>query len=123
MKLELDNTTGHQISHYGSGSITINQTAYTQNLIVTPTTIVSPWEVRSIETLTTADYESLLALKPEIILLGCGETPIVPPPALIAWFAAKRIGVEVMVTGSACRTFNLLCSEGRQVVAGFIIPV
>jgi uncharacterized protein len=121
MKLELDNNSGHHISHYSSDRITIDEKVYEQSVIVTPTVIVSPWPVESIVALTEADYESFLRYKPEIILFGSGTQVILPPSRLLGWFGERRIGVEVMTTSAACRTYNLLAGEGRKVVAGLII--
>ncbi len=69
------------------------------------------------EQLTESHIEALVALKPEVILLGTGAVQYFPPPDILAALYAQRIGLEVMTTDAACRTFNVLVSEGRAVLA------
>lgn len=63
--------------------------------------------------------EHLITLAPELILFGTGDTQVFPAPALLAPLYQKRIGFEVMNTRAACRTFNLLIAEGRNVMGVF----
>ncbi len=71
--------------------------------------------------LTVSHFQQLLALKPEVILLGTGEVHLFPEPALLAPLYPARIGLEVMTTDAACRTFNVLVSEGRSVLAALFV--
>ena len=69
-----------------------------------------------------ADLDPLLALAPEIVLLGSGETQAFPPAEVMATCLQRGIGLEAMTNAAAARTFNVLASEGRRVVAGFVLP-
>jgi uncharacterized protein len=71
--------------------------------------------------MTPADLEPLLALEPELVLLGSGATQAFPPPAAMAACLSRGIGLETMTNAAAARTFNVLASEGRRVVAGFVL--
>ena len=77
-----------------------------------------PADIRDLER---ADLEALLDARPQVILIGTGATPILPPPSLLAAGAEDGIGIEWMRTGAACRTYNLLASEGRRVAAGLLL--
>ena len=72
--------------------------------------------------MTEAHIDALLELDPQVILLGTGARQIFPAMALLARGLARSIGIEVMDTGAACRTYNILMAEGRQVVAG-LLPI
>jgi len=74
-----------------------------------------------VDELTASDLEPVLALRPEVLLLGSGPRQVFPAPELLAQLYAARIGFEVMDTGAACRTYNVLVGEGRAVAAALII--
>ena len=71
---------------------------------------------------TAADFEQILALRPEVVLLGTGARQRFAHPRLYASLSAARIGLEMMDTGAACRTYNILMAEGRKVLAALIPP-
>ena len=71
--------------------------------------------------LAAADLEPVLALQPEILLIGSGERQVFPVPELLAALYAARLGFEIMATGAACRTYNVLVAEGREVAAALLI--
>jgi uncharacterized protein len=122
MKIQLERGTGqYVIRSYTLGRITVNQEAYTSSLIVTPDRIVTDWRPRSVGHLTSADFDAVHALEPEVVLLGTGERLSFPDPALTRSLLAARIGLEVMDTGAACRTYNVLMAEGRRVAAALLI--
>ena len=66
-------------------------------------------------------YDKIILSKPDIIIIGCGDTQILPSPDFINNFTSQDIGVEIMTTESACKTFNVLISEHRKVVAGLTL--
>ncbi|BEV72033.1 MULTISPECIES: Mth938-like domain-containing protein [unclassified Paludibacterium] len=103
------------ITAYETGRIRINQDYFSGNLIITPDSIV-PWQADSFESLSPADFEALLAFEPEVVLFGSGEKLRFPHPRLSAALAEARIGMEVMDTQAACRSFNILMAEDRRVV-------
>ena len=81
---------------------------------------VLAWAPASFDALAAADFESLLEQRPELVVLGTGDRQRFPHPRLTAALTAVRIGVEAMDTRAACRTYNILMSEGRKVVAALL---
>lgn len=122
MRLALDtSSTANQISHYGDGQFTIHQRNYRQNLVISSNKLLTPWTQKTITELTIDDLTPILSCQPKIILLGTGDTLVFPHPSLVAHIQTLGIGCEVMDTAAACRTFNVLVSEGRNVVAGLLL--
>ena len=116
-----DSNEANTIVAYAEGEVRLRDHAYTSSLIVTRTEILDGWRPASANALSIADFNTLIALKPEIVLLGTGNRQRIPPPALYAEFAARRIGFEVMDNRAACRTFNLLLSEYRDVAVALML--
>jgi uncharacterized protein len=116
-----DSNEANTIVAYAEGEVRLRDHAYTSSLIVTRTEILDGWRPASANALSIADFSALIALKPEIVLLGTGNRQRIPPPALYAEFAARRIGFEVMDNRAACRTFNLLLSEYRDVAVALML--
>jgi len=79
------------------------------------------WPAASVQLLNADHIAALVALAPEIVLLGTGATFAFPEPALLAPLYKAGVGVEVMDTPAACRTFNILLAEGRNVIAALIV--
>ncbi len=108
------------IRAYGDGLITIGGQQYSQSLILAPNHLLSDWRPQQISELLPEDFDPVLALHPEVLVLGTGNTLTFPPPALTARLLQSGIGVEVMDTAAACRTYNILLSEQRHVVAALL---
>jgi len=120
MKFDLDLGDGtYQIQRCDSHSVTINQKVYTQSLILMPE-YLSDWKVESFEMLEQADFQALQALRPELVLLGTGQKIRFPTPELLVPLIHEGIGVEVMDTQAACRTYMILMAEGRAVAAALL---
>ena len=102
-------------------SALVNDRRLTASFLLTPNTLVESWPVREVATMSPADLEPLFALSPELVLLGCGDRQIFPPAATLAACLSRGIGLETMTNAAAARTFNVLASEGRRVVAGFVL--
>ena len=121
MKLHASNTAGLNIfTAYGEGFVAVNLEKHEKNLILLPTSIFPEWSTATINTLSEADMQKLLALDTEIILLGTGNKLRFPPGTLLRPFAPAGIGLEVMDMQAACRTFNILAAEGRKVAAALL---
>lgn len=121
MKLHLSNTAGLNIfTAYGEGYVSINNQRHEGNMIVLPTELRSAWTAARPDSLTEADMEQLLGLGTEIVLLGTGSRLRFPPGPLLRPFAAAGIGLEVMDLQAACRTYNILATEGRKVAAALL---
>ncbi|HSD61598.1 MAG TPA: Mth938-like domain-containing protein [Burkholderiales bacterium] len=122
MKLHLDRNAGQNaFTGYGAGYVMVNNSRYERSLVVLPDRLVEDWGVAAPGALTLAHMEELAALAPEVLLLGTGARLVFPAPALMAPLAAVGIGLEVMDTSAACRTYNILMAEGRRVAAAIIL--
>lgn len=112
---------GYVITGYDEGNVSINGKTFSQSLIITQTKLNENWGVVSIESLHAEHISQILSFKPELILIGTGDKLIFPAIEVYAGIIKQGIGVDFMDTGAACRTYNILMSEGRDVVAGLII--
>ncbi|MGB5397728.1 MAG: Mth938-like domain-containing protein [Gammaproteobacteria bacterium] len=122
MKFSEDNLgEGYYITAYDTGRILVNGRGFEQSFILAPDALLESWAVGDISQLAASHFEPILALKPELVLLGTGTTLRFPEVACYAQIINLGIGVEVMDTGAACRTYNILMGEGRRVVAGLIL--
>lgn len=122
MKLHLSNIEGiNTFSGYGIGYVAINQARYDRNLVVFPDRIIENWHIGNTRQFVIDDFEEMLTYQPEIILLGTGRTLQFPDPILIRTILNSGIGLEVMDTFSACRTYNILSTEGRRVAAALVV--
>ena len=121
MHIQLETPHASTIQSYSDNDIIIDRKNYNQSVIVSSHVIIPAWPIQSIESLSESLLEPIIELNPELIILG-HSGPIQPlPEKLIAFLSSKRIGLESMSIGSACRTFNVLISEQRRVVAGLIL--
>ena len=118
MKLHPDQTPAfNTVTAYGAGYFEINRVRHQGPLLLMPEGEVRTWAVRDYEALAAGDFEALLPLQAEVVLFGTGPTHRMPHPRLTAPLARAGVGVEVMDSFAACRTFNILKSEGRRVLA------
>jgi uncharacterized protein len=102
---------------YGNGEVRVNDDVYRSAIIVSASAVHAAPDIRNVEDLARFDSSRILALDPEIVLLGTGPRQIFPAASFRAQFLGAGIGIEVMDTGAAARTFNVLVSEHRRVVA------
>jgi uncharacterized protein len=112
---------GNLIRSYGMGEIKINDLTFKDPVIVSSSAIEAGPPVASAGELATTHAEAILAHEPEVVLLGTGERQLFPAAEFGATFLRAGVGFEVMDTGAACRTFNVLVTEERRVVA-LLIP-
>lgn len=121
MKFTRDQISNVTIRRVESGAIMVGDQLLSNNFALTTDEVFADWQASVIEDLTEDDFELLIASKPELILLGTGSKPVFPPRELVFSLARNGIGLEAMDTAAACRTFNILISEGRRVAAVFIV--
>ena len=121
MKFHLATAKGNVVTGLGPGWVRVGATEYRENLILTPEAIVPGVAPSGFEGLADREFEALLAHKPEMVLLGTGANLRFPHPSLTRALTDAGIGLEVMDTPAACRTFNILAAEGRSVVAVLLI--
>jgi uncharacterized protein len=105
----------------GAGFVEVNRERYSAGLIVLPDRVVPNWGEAGFAALGADDFAQLLAYDPEVVVFGSGSTLRFPHPRLLAPLAHARVGVEVMDTRAACRTFNILVGENRRAVAAILI--
>jgi uncharacterized protein len=110
------------LTGYGPGWVEVNRVRHPQAVMVLPRGAVHTWAMPDWTALSPVDFEAMLALRPELVLLGTGSRQHFAHPRLYACLSAARIGLEIMDTGAACRTYNILMSEGRRVLAALIPP-
>lgn len=119
MKIELDseNPASNKIISYSDDSFTLKNKVIKSNIVISNDRLIENWCVASYKILALQHMDSIIEWQPEIILLGTGKESGFQNYELLSHFAAKNIGFEVMNTGAACRSYNLLIDEGRNVVA------
>lgn len=103
------------------GQVTIGPQSYQRSLILTPERVIPDWQPRQVTDITEQDFDSILTLQADIILLGTGTRLCFPSARLRAYVLATGTGLEVMDTAAACRTYNILLSESRRVVAALLL--
>ena len=121
MELHEDRGLGPYIQSYEMGEIIIDHISYHQSVIIIPEQPVQTWRPSCFEELTKDDIAILVGFKPNVILLGTGELQYFPPSELMRIAYEHNIAVEVMSTPSACRTYNVLMSEHRLVLAALVL--
>lgn len=122
MKISLESAQGRNLfTGYGEGYVDVNGARHRANVLVAADSVTPGWSTGPLEALTPEHIDRLAAARPEILLLGTGAAFRFPDPAVLAPLHRARIGVEVMDTKAACRTYNILLSEGRNVVAALIV--
>jgi len=120
MQINLEKPEPHTIQSYSETQVMVNNTLYRKSVIIDKSHIIPDWSIQSINELDENTLEPLLQLKPEVILIGFTEPNSRLPFGAIAYAAKQRVGLECMSIGAASRTFNLLLSEGRDVVLGIV---
>lgn len=122
MKLHLNATAGlNAITGHGPGFVQVNQERIDSPVIVLSDQLISPWPVSAPLNLVLDDFAPLFALKPELVVFGSGARFRFPDARIMAAFSKARIGFEAMDTPAACRTYNVLVSEGRNVAAALLV--
>lgn len=122
MKLSQDlSATAPRIRSYEPGRITINDETYHTSVIVTPERVLTDWPPADLTELDSEHLQALLELEPELVLLGTGPEQRFPSQQLLREVIRQGIGVEVMNTGAACRTYGILVAEERRVVAALLL--
>ena len=120
MQLSREGPTQHVIRAWEPGRVRIADRWVAGNVIVSAEQIVEGWTAAAPTALTIDDLAPALALEPTILLLGTGTERFLPDIELMAALAEQRVGLEIMSTPAACRTFNVLLQEQRRVVAALL---
>lgn len=121
MKLQADRIEGtNAIARHGPDGVIVNGKVLRSSVVVPWQGEVKDWPVDSFESLTTAHFQALADLKPELVIFGSGPRIRFASPGLMRPLIEARIGIETMDTAAACRTYNVLLAEGRSVVAALL---
>lgn len=125
MKIQLETSEQYLISHYGPGSISVNGTEYTDNILITANAIFANWFIGDWSDLKVDHFaalwsEDFVGEAPEIVLLGTGSQHRFPDMSLLVELKKHNLAVEVMNTRAACRTYSVLVGEHRPVAAALL---
>ncbi|WP_423599435.1 Mth938-like domain-containing protein [Roseateles sp. MS654] len=122
MKFQLDQPQGgNNISKHDLRHVWVNGVEHAHSVLVPWQGRPEPWRVEHFDDLTEAHFERILQLAPELVIFGSGSRIRFARPALYRALIQARIGIETMDIGAACRTYNVLASEGRAVLAALLI--
>lgn len=122
LKLHADTSTAlNTVTAYGPGFIDINQQRQLQAVLIAPDRPVERWQVDRFDNLAESHFAALRDARPDVVLLGTGARQRFPHPRLTRALTEARIGLEVMDTPAACRTYNILTAEGRKVLAALLL--
>ncbi|ANI99010.1 hypothetical protein A8O14_02210 [Polynucleobacter wuianus] len=122
MKLQSDPHSGaNTITGYGDGYVEINQVSYAHAVLLSSDGAISQWPAKAFDNLETSHFAQMVNLKPELILIGTGSRQRFPKPELLKPLIDAKIGFEIMDSQAACRTYNILVGEGRQVLLALIV--
>jgi uncharacterized protein len=121
MKLEADHFDVQTIQGYGSGWVGVQGEKISHSVILSSQGERVDWRCERFEDLTEAHFAQLAEFDAELIIFGSGSRLRFPPAAWLQPLMAKRIGLETMDTGAACRTYNILAGEGRRVAVALVL--
>ncbi len=122
MKMALDGApNANLIRSYEPGRVQVRDREYTTSTIISATNIVENWPPNAVADLQAKHLLALTKERPEVVILGTGETQVFPEPAVFVTLMDLGIGCEVMDNSAACRTYNILMSEQRQVTLALLI--
>jgi uncharacterized protein len=124
MKIELDseNSTSNKIISYSDDSFRLKNKLITSNIVISNDKLIEDWPVTSYKILATQHMDIIISWQPELILIGTGNESGYQNFELLSYITSKNIGLEIMDMGAACRSYNLLVDEGRNVAACLFLP-
>lgn len=116
MKMSLENNPDlNLITGYGSDHLMINKVRHDGNLMLNATRVIPGWAPNGFDGLTSDDFAAVLELKPDVVIVGTGARLRFPQHALLRPLIEAGVGFEIMDLSAACRTYNVLATEGRAV--------
>ena len=122
LALHLDTNTNHKLfTGHGEGYVSVNGRHYRQSVVVMAENVLTDWAATDFFNLNETHFDYFLALKPEVLLFGTGSKQHFAHPNLYRELIRARISIEFMDTPAACRTYNILVAEDRQVFAAVLI--
>lgn len=121
MQLHSDQSDVQMVTGYGSGWIAVNKQKHSGNILLGSSGFLRPWNCSNFESLTAQHFNELAELNAELIIFGSGSKIRFVHPSWLQALMQKRIGMETMDTHAACRTYNVLAAEGRNVIAALLL--
>lgn len=121
MHINLEGAEKHAVQAYSDNQIQINSLTYERSVIVSREEIITELTIKDVQEMDESYLNLLLQCKPEVVIIGHEHTGKFPPMAMLSQLSQQRIGVECMSLGAACRTYNVLLGEQRDVVGLFIL--
>jgi Uncharacterized conserved protein len=109
------------VRSYAPGEVRVGDAVLHRSCLISAERLIDDWRPQTLDELSEADLAAVFALQPEIVVLGTGTRQRFPDTRLLAAILARGIGCEVMDTGAACRTYNVLVSELRRAVAALFL--
>ena len=122
MKFHLSTAQGNVVTGCGPGWVRIGADEQRDSFVVAPDALVKPWAQGGFDALSEDDFAPIAALAPEIVLLGTGARQRFPHPRVYRALTAAGIGIEIMDSAAAARTYNIIAAEGRRVAAAILLP-
>lgn len=123
MELTLERPGDHLfVRSVSSAGIEIVDRLFAGPVILSASEVLDDWEAGAPQDLEEGHFEPVFGMEPEVVLIGTGAAQVFLSPELMMCFYRRGIGVEIMSTSAACRTFNVLAGEGRRVVAAMLPP-
>lgn len=124
MKIEFDseNYASNKIISYSDDSFTLKDKVIKSNLVISKDHLIENWDVKSYKNLALQQFDEMITWQPEVILIGTANESGFQHHELLSYITSKNIGLEIMNMGAACRSYNLLIDEGRNVVACLFLP-
>ena len=121
MQLHADRSDVQMVTGYGPGWIAIDKKEHKDNILLGASGFLRPWNCARFEDLTAEHFAELAQLNAELIIFGSGAKIRFVHPSWLQPLMQKRIGLETMDTHAACRTYNVLAAEGRNVIAALLL--
>lgn len=115
-----DQSNGNTINAYTDESVVVNGVRFSNSLVIMADRLIPDWRPDSFQALREEDFTALVELAPDLVVLGTGQQQQFPDPRLYRALIEAGIGIEVMTTPAACRTYNILTSEGRKVIGALL---
>lgn len=121
MKFTLESQLAASVRRVTATEIMVGNEVWTRPVALTEAGVIPDWRPAPVDRLSIDDLAPLIATGPELIIVGTGETQVLPNRDLMFAMARSGVGLEMMHTAAAARTFNVLLSEGRPVAAALYI--
>lgn len=115
-----DQSNGNTVHAYTDDSVVVNGVTFSRSLVIMADRIIPDWRPDAFQSLREDDFAAFVEIRPDLVILGTGQRQQFPDPRLYRPLIEAGIGIEIMTTPAACRTYNILTSEGRKVIGALL---